>query len=75
MKAYTRQMENIVRLTTEAMKEMMQLLKENKISNINVMNEEKNKNKQEKGKKYNDTPICKHCGKKLPLKAEDECWE
>jgi hypothetical protein len=43
MEAHTRQMENLVRSTTEAMKEMMLLLKENKNSNINAMNEEKNK--------------------------------
>jgi hypothetical protein len=41
--AHTRQMDNLVRSTTEAMKEMMLLLKENKNSNINVTNEEKNK--------------------------------
>jgi hypothetical protein len=72
--AYTQQVENLVRFTTEAMKEMMQLLKENKNSNINVMNEEKNKKRQEKQKKYNNAPICKHCGNK-PSEAENECWE
>ena len=36
-------MENLVRSTTEAMKEMMLLLKENKNSNINVTNKEKSK--------------------------------
>jgi hypothetical protein len=36
-------MEKLVRSTTEAMKEMMLLLKENKNSNTNVPNEEKNK--------------------------------
>ncbi len=45
--AHTRQMENLDRSTTEAMKEMMLLLKQ-KTSNINVMNEEKNKKRQEK---------------------------
>ncbi len=45
--AHTRQIENLVRSTTEAMKEMMLLLKENKNSNINVANEEKNKKRQE----------------------------
>ena len=73
--AHTQQMKNLVRSTTEAMKEMMQLLKENWNSNINVTNEEKNKKRQEKQKKYNNAPICKHCGKKHPSKAEDECWE
>jgi hypothetical protein len=42
-KAHTRQMKNLVRSTTEAMKEMMLLLKENKNSNINVTNEKKTK--------------------------------
>jgi hypothetical protein len=36
-------MENLVRPTTEAMKEMMLLLKENKNSKINVTNEGKTK--------------------------------
>ena len=49
--SHTQQMENLVRSTTEAMKEMMLLLKENKNSNINVTNEEKNKKRQEKRKK------------------------
>jgi hypothetical protein len=41
-------MENLVRSTTEVMiLEMMQLLKENKNSNINITNEEKNKKRQE----------------------------
>jgi hypothetical protein len=75
MEAHTQQMENLVRSTTEAMKEMMLLLKENKNSNINVTNEEKNKKRQEKQKKYNDATICKHCGKKHPSTTEDECWE
>jgi hypothetical protein len=37
------------------MKEMMQLIKENKNSNINVTNEEKSKKGQEKQKKLNTT--------------------
>ncbi len=75
MEAHTRRMGNLVRSTTEAMKEMIQLLiKENKNSNINVTKEETNKKRQEK-KKYNNTRICKHCDKKHPSKAEDECWE
>ena len=35
----------------------------------------KKKKRDEKRKKYNDAPICKHCGKKHLTKAEDECWE
>jgi hypothetical protein len=37
MEGHTQQMENLVRLTTEALKEMTLLLKENKNSNINVV--------------------------------------
>ncbi len=75
MEAHTRQMEYLFRSTTEAMKEMMLLLKENKNSNINVTNEEDYKKRQEKQKKYNNAPICKNCGKKHPSKAENKCWE
>jgi hypothetical protein len=53
----------------------MLLLKEIENSNINATNEEENNKRQEKWKKYNDAPICKHCGKKHPSKAKDECWE
>jgi hypothetical protein len=48
--AHTRQMENLVRSTTEAMNEMMLCLKENKNTNINVTNEEKRKKKTRKTK-------------------------
>ncbi len=42
MEAHThQQMETLVRSTTEAMKKMMLLLKENKNTNINATNEEK----------------------------------
>jgi hypothetical protein len=50
MEAYTQQMENLVRSTTEAMKEMMLLLKENQNSNINVTNEEKKQKETRKTK-------------------------
>jgi hypothetical protein len=36
--AHTQQMKNLVRSTTETMKEMMQLLNKNKNSNVNVTN-------------------------------------
>jgi hypothetical protein len=48
--AHTQQMENLVRSTTEAMKEMMLLLKENQNSNINVTNEEKKQKETRKTK-------------------------
>jgi hypothetical protein len=60
------------------MKKMMTLIKsDNKNSGnpINSMNEEKKKKQEERCKKYNEAPICSHCGKKHPAKKEDECWE
>ena len=74
--AHTRQMETLVKTTTEAMKEMMLLLKNNNNTpNDKATDEEKKKRREEKKKKYNDAPVCKNCGKKHPSKAEDECWE
>ena len=73
--AHTRQMETLVKSTTEAMKEMMLLLKESKAPEQKTTNEEKKKKRDEKRKRYNDAPVCKNCGKKHPSKAEDECWE
>jgi hypothetical protein len=74
--AHTRQMETLVKTTTEAMKEMMLLLKNNSNApNHKTTDEEKKKRREDKKKKYNDAPVCKNCGKKHPSKAEDECWE
>ena len=75
--AHTKQMESLIKSTTETMKEMMLLLKDNKSTSnsTKLTDEEKKKKRDEKRKKYNDAPICKHCGKKHPTKAEDECWE
>ena len=72
--AHTRQMETLIKTTTEAMKEMMLLLKENKTPE-NKATEEKKKKRDEKKKKFKDAPVCKNCGKKHPSKTEDECWE
>jgi hypothetical protein len=77
-KNHTRQMETLIKSTTKAMKEMMQLIKsEAKTpSNTNDSGKEKKQKKcDEKRKKYDEAPICKHCGKKHPLKKEDGCWE
>jgi hypothetical protein len=74
---HTHQMETLIKSTTNAMKEMMALIKsENKnLGNpINATNEEKKKKRDEKCKKYSNAPICSHCGKKHPAKKEDECW-
>lgn len=75
--AHTKQMETLIKSTTETMKEMMLILKENQnnTNSTKQTDEEKKKKRDEKRKKYNDAPICKHCGKKHPSKAESECWE
>jgi len=75
---HTRQMENLIKSTTEAMKEMMQLIKNNNSTPTNsskTTDEEKKKKREERRKKYNEAPVCTHCGKKHPSKKEDECWE
>jgi hypothetical protein len=71
----TRQMETLIKSTTDAMKEMMSLIKNEQKAPNNQSNDEKKKKQEEKCKRYNSAPICKHCGKKHPAKAEDECWE
>ena len=76
--AHTRQIEALIKANTEAMKEMMSLVKDKTITPINPTNqtsEEKKKKREEKQKKFLNTPVCKHCGKKHPSKKEDECWE
>ena len=73
--AHTRQMETLVQTTTATMKEMMLLSKENKTPMNKIPDEEKQRKRDEKKKKYNDAPVCKNCGKKHPSKAENECWE
>ena len=75
--AHTKQMETLIKSTTETMKEMMLLLKDNKNPNNSnkLTDEEKKKKREEKHKKYNEAPICKHCAKKHPTKAEEDYWE
>ena len=55
----------------------MLIIKDNKspTNPTKQMDKEKKKKRDEKRKKYNDALICKHCGKKHPSKAEDDCWE
>jgi hypothetical protein len=60
MDAHTKQMENLVKTTAEAMKEMMLLIKENKTPNVSTTDTEKKKIRGEKQKKYNEAPVCKH---------------
>jgi hypothetical protein len=76
--AHTRQIESLIKANTEAMKEMMSLVKEKTTATTNPTNstnEEKKKKREERQKKFLNAPICKHCGKKHPSKKEDECWE
>jgi hypothetical protein len=76
--SHTRQMEILIKSTTEAIKEMMALVKsENKTptNNNDVSKGERKKIRDEKCRMYNNTPICKHCNKKHPAKKEEECWE
>ena len=70
-------METLIKSTTDTMKEMMLLLKDNKSTNnsTKLTDEEKKKKRDKKHKKYNNAPICKHCGKKHPTKAKDDCWK
>jgi hypothetical protein len=74
-------MKILIKNTTEAMKEMMELVKsENKPSenkplmNNNDMSKEGRKKREEKCKMYNNATICKHCNRKHPAKKEEECW-
>ena len=74
-KNHMQQMETLIKSTTDAMKEMMALIKnEKKVSSSQSKDEKKNK-REERHKKFNDAPVCKNCGKKHPTKKEDECWE
>jgi hypothetical protein len=69
--------------TTEAMKEMMALVKsknkpsENKplTNNNDMLKGRRKKRTEERHNMYNNTPICKHCNRKHPAKKEEECWE
>jgi len=72
---HTQQMENLIKSTTDAMKEMMSLIKSEKKEPSNQKKGGKEKKREERRKFYNDAPVCKHCGRKHPSKAEDECWE
>jgi hypothetical protein len=74
-KKHMQQMETLIKSTTDAMKEMMALIKNEKKESSSQSKEEKKNKREERHKKFNDTPICMHCGKKYPAKKEDECWE
>jgi hypothetical protein len=74
---HTQQIENLIKSNTEAMKQMMSLIKNDKKESGDKQqsNEEKKKKREERRQRFNDAPVCKHCGKKHPTKKEDECWE
>ena len=74
---HSQQIEMLIKSTTNAMKEMMLLIKENKnpTNSNKTTNEERKKKREENQKRYSNAPICKNCKKKHPLKAKDECWE
>jgi len=59
----------------EAMKEMMSLIKDKTITPTNPTSstnkEKKKKKREERQKKFLNAPVCKHCGKKYPSKAEE----
>jgi hypothetical protein len=74
-KNHMRQMETRIKSTTNTMKEMMSLIKNEQKAPKNQSNDENKKKQEERCKKYNDAPICKHCQKKHLAKAEDKCWE
>jgi hypothetical protein len=77
-KAQRCQIESLIKANTEAMKEMLSLVKDktNTPTNpTNSTNNEKKKKREDKQKKFLNAPVCKHCVKKQPSKAEEECWE
>jgi hypothetical protein len=67
-------MEILIKSTTDAMKEMMILMKTAMKSPANANNEEK-KTRKERQKIYKNAPVCKHCNRKHPSKPKSECWE
>ncbi len=75
---HTPQIESLIRANTKAMKEMLTLVKAqtNTLTNpTNSMNNEKKRKREERQKNFINAPGCKHCGKKHPSKAEEECLE
>ena len=72
---HTQQMEILIKSTTDAIKEMMTLIKNDKKEPSSQPNNEKKKKQEERCTKYNAAPVCKHCSKKHLAKVEDECWE
>jgi hypothetical protein len=64
-------MEMLIKSTTDAMKEMMQLVKNQATTQTNptkVLYKARKKRRDEKQKRYYETPVCTHCGRKHPSK-------
>ena len=74
-KNHTRQIETLIKSTTKAIKEMMSLIENDQKAPNSQPNNGRKKRQEERHKRYNNAPICKHCGRKHPAKPEDECWE
>jgi hypothetical protein len=74
---HTCQMEALIRSITEAMKEMMTLVKSDNKNPTNANNgtNEKKTKWQEKQNKYKDAPVCKHCNRKHTNQQESKCWD
>jgi hypothetical protein len=73
-KNHTRQMETLIKTTTNTMKEMMSLIKNEQKAPKNQPNNERKKKQEVRCKAYNEAPIHKHCRKKH-LGKVDKCWE
>ncbi len=74
-KNHMHQIETLIKSTTKAIKEMMSLIKNDQKAPNSQPNNGRKKRQEERRKRYNDAPICKHCGRKHPANPEDECWE
>jgi hypothetical protein len=73
---HTRQIEMLIKSTMDAMKEMMQLVKNQATTQTNptkVSYKERKKRHDEKQKRYYKILVCTHCGRKHPSKKEDDC--
>ncbi len=68
---HTRLIEMLIKSTTDAMKEMMQLVKNQTTMQSNPTPIEEKKKKYNGRKKFWDAPVCTHCGRKHPSKKED----
>jgi methionine synthase II (cobalamin-independent) len=59
-KNHTRQIETLIKSTTKAIKEMMSLIKNNQKAPNSQPNNGRKKRQEERCKRYNNAPICKH---------------